>query len=239
MSVVVIISANIEWDAIRRIFPDADLQVSPYGQCFETYLEVSSERRAVVFFHGGWGKISAAASAQYAIDQWSPNLVVNLGTCGGFEGGVEKDTVVLVERTVVYDIVEQMLDTEEAIRDYTTEIDLSWLSEPYPHPVLRTVLVSADRDLMAEDISYLKSKYGAVAGDWESGAIAWVANRNQVRCLILRGVTDLVGAEGGEAYEGNVQIYVENTEKIMNDLVLHLPNWIDQASRSSYKGSHL
>ena len=239
MSVVVIISANIEWDAIRRIFSDADLQVSPYGQCFETYLEVSSEQRVVVFFHGGWGKISAAASAQYVIDQWNPNLVVNLGTCGGFEGGVEKNTIVLVERTVVYDIVEQMLDTEEAIRDYTTEIDLSWLNEPYPHPVLRTVLVSADRDLMAEDISYLKSKYDAVAGDWESGAIAWVANRNQVRCLILRGVTDLVGAEGGEAYEGNVQIYVENTEKMMNGLVQHLPNWLEKASGSSYKGSHL
>ena len=229
MFVVVIISANIEWDSIGRIFPDADLQVSPYGQWFETHLDIKGGQQSVIFFHGGWGKISAAASAQYAIDQWSPNLVVNLGTCGGFESGVEKDTIVLVERTVVYDIVEQMLDAEEAIRDYTTEIDLSWLSEPYPHPVLRTVLVSADRDLVAEDISVLKSKYGAVAGDWESGAIAWVANRNKVRCLILRGVTDLVGAEGGEAYEGNVQIYVENTERIMNDLVLHLPNWIEQA----------
>ena len=239
MFVVVIISANIEWDAIGRIFPDADLQVSPYGQWFETHLDIKGGQQSVIFFYGGWGKISAASSAQYAIDRWSPNLVVNLGTCGGFESGVEKDTIVLVERTVVYDIVEQMLDAEEAIRDYTTEIDLSWLSEPYPHPVLRTVLVSADRDLVAEDISVLKSKYGAVAGDWESGAIAWVANRNKVRCLILRGVTDLVGAEGGEAYEGNVQIYVENTERIMNDLVLHLPNWIEQASRSSHKGSHL
>ncbi len=40
-------------------------------------------------------------------------------------------------------------------------------------------------------------------------------------------------------HQRNVQIYVENTEKIMNDLVLHLPNWIEQASRSSHKGSHL
>ena len=239
MFVVVIISANIEWDAIGRIFSDADLQASPYGQWFETHLDIKGGQQSVIFFHGGWGKISAASSAQYAIDRWSPNLVVNLGTCGGFKGGVEKDTIVLVERTVVYDIVEQMLDAEEAIRDYTTEIDLSWLSEPYPHPVLRTVLVSADRDLVAEDISVLKSKYGAVAGDWESGAIAWVANRNKVRCLILRGVTDLVGSEGGEAYEGNVQIYIENTERIMNDLVLHLPNWIEQASRSSHKGRYL
>ena len=229
MSVVVIISANIEWQAVRRIFSDSDLQVSPYGKWFETHLEVSGERQAMVFFHGGWGKIAAAASTQYAIDRWSPNFVMNLGTCGGFEGEVEKGEIVLVERTVVYDIIEQMLDAEEAIRDYTTEIDLSWLSEPYPHPVLRTVLVSADRDLMAEDILALKSKYGAVAGEWESGAIAWVANRNKVKCLILRGVTDLVGDGGGEAYEDNVQIYIENTEQIMDDLVLHLPKWIDQA----------
>ena len=233
MFVVVIISANIEWDAIGRIFPDADLQVSPYGEWFETHLDIKGGQQSVIFFYGGWGKISAAASAQYAIDRWSPNLMVNLGTCGGFEGGVEKDTIVLAERTVVYDIVEQMLDAEEAIRGYTTDIDLSWLNEPYPHPVLRTVLVSADRDLMVEDISALKSKYGAVAGDWESGAIAWVANQNKVRCLILRGVTDLVGSEGGEAYRGNVQIYVENTERIMNDLVLHLSKWIEQTMKSA------
>lgn len=226
MTIVVIISANIEWKAVRRILPQAAPQESPYGEWFETDIGLGDERQPVIFSHGGWGKISAAASAQYVIDRWSPDLMVNLGTCGGFEGEVERDTVVLVERTVVYDIVEQMVDAEEAIRDYSTEIDLSWLSEPYPHPVLRTVIVSADRDLMPEDIPALKSKYGAVAGDWESGAIAWVANRNQVRFLILRGVTDLVGDGGGEAYEGKVQIYVENTERVMNDLILQLPEWV-------------
>ena len=41
-----------------------------------------------------------------------------------------------------------------------------------------------------------------MALDWESGAIAWVAARNQTRCLILRGVTDLVGEAGDEAYDG-------------------------------------
>lgn len=226
MTVVVIISANIEWNAVRRILPEATPQASPYGEWFETHLDLGDDRQSIIFFHGGWGKISAAASAQYVIDRWSPDLIVNLGTCGGFEGEVEKNTVVLVERTVVYDIVEQMVDAEEAIRDYSTEIDLSWLSEPYPHPVLRTVIVSADRDLMPKDTPDLKSKYGAVAGDWESGAIAWVANRNQVRCLILRGVTDLVGDGGGEAYAGQVQIYVENTKRVMNDLILQLSKWL-------------
>jgi adenosylhomocysteine nucleosidase len=92
--------------------------------------------------------------------------------------------------------------------------------------VQRTLLVSADRDLLAEDIPRLKADYGAVAGDWESGAIAWVAARNQTRCLILRGVTDLVGGSGGEAYEGNIHVFVEGTKKILGQLVEALPAWL-------------
>lgn len=49
-----------------------------------------------MFFHGGWGKIAAVASAQYVIDRWSPELLVNLGTCGGFEGEITKGTIILV-----------------------------------------------------------------------------------------------------------------------------------------------
>jgi adenosylhomocysteine nucleosidase len=103
---------------------------------------------------------------------------------------------------------------------------LSWLREPYPQSVRRTLLVSADRDLIVEDIPQLKAQYGAVAGDWESGAIAWVATQNNTRCLILRGVTDLVGASGGEAYDGNKHVYHENARTIMEQLVKALPAWL-------------
>ena len=180
-------------------------------------------------FHGGWGKIAAAASAQYVLDRWAPQLLVNLGTCGGFQGDIEKGEIILVERTLVYDIVEQMVDPQAAIAHYATDIDLSWLGQDYPQTVRRTLLVSGDRDLVMDDIPRLKAEYGAVAGDWESGAIAWVAARNNTRCLILRGVTDLVGAGGGEAYDGNVQVFVEGAARILKRLVDALPAWIARA----------
>ena len=166
--VIVIISATVEWNAITEIYPDAEKLVSPYGQWFSVDLDVSGEIMSVLFFQGGWGKISAAASTQYVIDRWSPLLLVNLGACGGFEGKIEKGTIILVERTIVYDIIEQMLDAEDAVEYYTTEVDLSWLVPPYPQEVNRTFLVSGDRDLMVEDIPELTAKFGAVAGDWES-----------------------------------------------------------------------
>ena len=63
-------------------------------------LAIGGRSEPVLFFHGGWGKIAAAASTQYVIDRWSPTLLVNLGTCGGFEGEIEKGTIRLILRGV-------------------------------------------------------------------------------------------------------------------------------------------
>ena len=128
-------------------------------------------------------------------------------------------------QTIVYDILEQMSDPVEAISQYSTELDIAWLPDQLPHPVVRGLLVSADRDIVTSDIPGLVEKYAAVAVDWESGAIAWVAKKNGLRCLILRGVTDLVGATSGEAY-GNIGIFHENTKSVMKTLIGQLPDWL-------------
>ena len=141
--------------------------------------------------------------------------MINLGTCGGFAGQIERGVILLVERTLVYDIIEQMGDPEEAVRHYSVDLDLSWLGGPYPQPVQRSLLVSADRDICLPDIPMLIGRYSAAAADWELGAIAWVSQRAGVRCLILRGVTDLVGEQGGEAY-GAIEVFHEGTRQVMS-----------------------
>jgi adenosylhomocysteine nucleosidase len=223
MKIVVLISANAEWRSVKPLFPQATIHVSPIGEWIEA--------KVVTFFHGGWGKISAAATTQYVIDHFQPDLLVNLGTCGGFVGHIETGTIILVEKTIVYDIIEQMGDADEAIEHYSTDIDLSWLDENLPLSVVRGLMVSGDRDIVVEDIPMLVEKYGAVAADWESGAIAWVANKNRVRCLILRGVSDLVGGDGGEAY-GKLELFQQRTNDIMQRLVDQLDNWIKAADRA-------
>jgi adenosylhomocysteine nucleosidase len=199
-AVVVIVSANIEWRAVRRILSEFDVQSSPFGERFVA--KIGEKARRVLFFHGGWGKIAAAASAQYVIDHCAPSLVVNLGTCGGFQGAVERGTVIL---------------------------DLGWIRRPFPHDVVRSLMVSGDRDLAVEEVPRLSREFGAIVGDWESGSIAWVARRNNVRALILRGVSDLVGSSGGEAYDGNTHVFEQNVERIMERLIDQLPDWIERS----------
>jgi adenosylhomocysteine nucleosidase len=224
--ILVTVSADAEWRVVEELYPGITKSTSPFGSWFID----PARPYPILFFQSGWGKISAAASTQYAIQRWNPRLIINFGTCGGFNGKIRSGEILLVDETVVYDILEQMGDQQEALAHYTTVLDLSWLQNPYPIQVRRGRLISADRDILPQDIAILQSNFGAVAADWESAAISWVAKRNKVACLILRGVSDLVDqSSGGEVY-GRPDQFITGSQSVMRALLQSLPGWIQSAS---------
>jgi adenosylhomocysteine nucleosidase len=223
MNLVVVVSANAEWEAVKPSYSQAEIQHYLYGEFFQAMIH----EWPVLFFHTGWGKTASAAALQHIVDLHRPDLVINLGTCGGFKGVVERGEVILVERTFMYDIVE-MMDTADVTDYYASALDLTWLAEPYPYLVRRGLIASADSDLIPEKIPFLTSR-GALAADWESAALAWVAQKNKVRLLILRAVSDIVSEEGGEVYD-QIEIFNERAKEIMKQLVMRLPGWLEAIS---------
>lgn len=224
----VAISANMEWRALKKIWKNEKWQKgSPYGEYFFKKIKTKSGKsHKVLFFHQGWGKVDAAGGTQYVISRWQPQVLFNLGTCGGFENKIKKFDVVLATKTVIYDIVEKMGDSKEAVDYYSKTMNAEWLGSSYPTKVIPTTLVSADKDLFPNEITRLGKTYKAIAGDWESGAIAHVAAKNKVKTVILRGVTDVVTTKSGEAY-GNFALFEKNTKKVMKILFDMLPAWIE------------
>ncbi len=228
-NVVALISSNTEWKIMRAMFPQAAVEKTPFGEQFE----ICIANKDVLLFHGGWGKVSAAATTQYCIDQYRPALLVNLATCGGFAGLATVGEVVCVEECVIYDIVEQMSDPQEAIDFYTTKIELSWLRPEWLPGVDMARIASADKDLIIEEIPQLIEKYQVRVGDWESGPIAWVAQRNRQRLLILRGVTDLVGPRGGEVYD-DMPEYEQRTRQVMGNLMQVFAGFLAEAGTTLF-----
>ena len=215
------ISAGAEWRGLLPHYPGVEIVTTPYGESFCDQIAGQN----VCFMHGGWGKVAAAGSTQYAIDRWSPERIINIGTCGGFEGLIKQRDVILVKKTIIYDIFEQMTDPDQAVVKFSVEFDLSWLPDPPPQSVRIDTLLSADRDINPDEIPWLIEKFDAAAADWESGAIAWVARRNNLPCLILRAVSDLVGFASSEAY-GDYPYFEEQCQGIMANFAQHLPEWI-------------
>jgi adenosylhomocysteine nucleosidase len=231
--VVALISATAEWKILVAQFPDATLHRSPFGAWFVHRL--GSED--VVFFHGGYGKVSAAGSTQYAIDRWHPRLLVNLGTCGGFGGERKVGDVVLASETIIYDVIELMGDPAEAIEDFHTRLDPTLWPARLASRVVVAPLVSADRDLDPAAVAQLAAKYHASAGDWESGAIAWIAAHNHTPVIILRGVTDVIDHAGVNPTYNAVEVWQQASVAVMATLVSLLGEAMPElASSPTWRG---
>ncbi|HEX3479357.1 MAG TPA: 5'-methylthioadenosine/S-adenosylhomocysteine nucleosidase [Kofleriaceae bacterium] len=213
--VVAMISASAEWKVLRAQLPEAPQHDAPFGE----WLIHRLGGQDVVFFHGGYGKVAAAGSTQYAIDRWHPALVVNLGTCGGFGGERKVGDIVLASETTIYDIVERMGDPDEAIADFRTRLDTSAWPARLAGRVAVGPIVSADRDLDPAAVAGLAARYHTGAGDWESGAIAWVASHNHTRVLILRGVTDVIDAAGNDPTYNDLDAWQRASVAVMASLV--------------------
>jgi adenosylhomocysteine nucleosidase len=222
----VLISADAEWQAALEYLDPVSCLPNPYTEHF--FSEING--KAVVFLHGGWGKVSAAATTQFCIDTWHPEAIINLGTCGGLAGAVSVGETLLIDKTVFYDIHERMSDPEKAVRFYTTQFDLSFIKKPYPQAVRVSSLASADQDIDPELVTILRDQFHVIAADWESAAIAWVAQHNTAPCLILRTVSDLVSEAGGEIYSDEAAGFTERSRSIMQKLLEILPEWIRAVS---------
>ena len=209
---VAMISASAEWNAIADRYPAQ--AHTPYGD----FVVGSLGAERVIFFHGGYGKVNAAGSTQYAIDRWHPQLLINLGTCGAFGHDLHVGDIVLANATTIYDIYEAMGDADEAIADFKTKLDTSRWPAQLASRVHLEPLISADRDLIPAEIAKLRAKYDAGAGDWESGAIAYVATKNHTRVVILRGVTDVLD-ENQSPTTGNLALWQQQTAKVMATLL--------------------
>jgi len=220
MRTIILISANTEWNEVKKFLQPDHINNNLYGECFDFILD----NHPVTLLHAGWGKTASAGAMQYVIDRLHPDITINLGTCGGIGDLVSLNETILVEGTFMYDILDLMGSSNTPTRYYYSQLDLSWLPEPFPHSVRKGILASADSDLRSEKITLLKSQ-GAIAADWESGTLAWVANKNKARLLILRTVSDMVTEKGGEVY-GNIKLYKERTQGIMRKLLEQLPDWL-------------
>jgi adenosylhomocysteine nucleosidase len=218
----IIVSADAEWVAIKPLFTNIRLERSPFGEFFHKTIE----KQPVLFFQGGWGKVAAAASTQFVLDTFRPKYLINLGTCGGVEGRIRRFDIVAVERVIIYDVYEAMGDSSEAIAHYMTDLHVP---ESLPLSIIRTTLYSGDRDLTPVHLRELERTFQPRVVDWESGAIAWVARRNGIPVLILRGVTDLANMDKMEAQD-NLSLFQENASYVMRKLVQDLPLYLKAAA---------
>jgi adenosylhomocysteine nucleosidase len=211
------ICSELEWESAKSILKIKRnvLQRQPFGE----YFARSFGQHECICYHSGATKTRAAAACQFAIDTWHPNAIVNLGTCGGVLKNVGKLNVILANKTFQYDIIQKFGNPSSRFKkDLGTSIDISWINlTRVPTEIYIGTIASADQDLDVEDRVLLQGKK-VLAADWESDSIAKICELNKIKCLILRGVSDIPEKRRKSKEDIQERDYKKNTRIIMREL---------------------
>ena len=152
----------------------------------------------ILAYAGGIGKVNAAMSAQYFIDRYQPDWIVNAGVAGSFHD-LPIGTVVLAEDFVQHDIDTSAVD---GVPGLIPTLNLTALPTDQPDragAILAGLGVAFTRGRVATgDVFMTKGdRANAVATEFsptlcemEGCAIAQVCLRNQVKFTALKSVSD-------------------------------------------------
>lgn len=174
-----------------------------------------------VLIESGIGKVNAALSAQYLIDNYKVEYILNFGSVGGISGKTEILKYYAVDKCCQYDFDLSALDNVPIgyIQDYDTVYFYTKTDKLSFLPKLS--LASSDHFTeKPADIETISALDCSIF-DMEGGAIAQVCTANNVPLYIFKGITDTHGS-------GNdINTFYQNLRTVCNgfyDILLKFVN---------------
>lgn len=185
----------------------------PYGEWFMRTLDDVE----LVFYSTGVRKANGVGANQYMLSRFELQKVIVVGTCAGIDDTFGKLDVFVPHRAVQYDCT--VKEVEPLIKpSFIVEIPLAHYGDDF----LTGTIATADRAVVMWN-DYLELKeHDITIADTEAGAIAYICQKNDVECVIIKGISDFPTDERqGDAVASNaeqINVYLANTPKVMTKI---------------------
>jgi adenosylhomocysteine nucleosidase len=185
----------------------------PYGEYFTRIINDTE----LVFYSTGVGKVNGVSGNQYMISKFNLTKVIVAGTCAGIDDKFSNLDIFVPDKAVQYDCT--VKEIEPLIKQsFIVDIALS----KYGNDFYTGTIGTADKAVvMWKDYLELKENEITIA-DTEAGAIAYICKKNDVECIIIKGISDFPTDErNSDKFESNIvqiNVYLENTPKVMNKI---------------------
>ena len=163
--------------------------------------------RAVALFSGVC-KVNAAIAAQLLIDRFGVNLIVNAGTCGGMDDGLEVFTTVIATESAYHDVDGDILTDFHPWMEtaaFASDATLLALATKAVQAAGLAGRVAFGRMVTGEAFitegarARINERFRPLSVDMETAAIAHVCYVNSIPFIAIRTVTDTSAHGGREA----------------------------------------
>lgn len=172
------------------------------------------------------GTIPASLMAAKALDIFTPDLVINAGTAGGFVncGCKIGDVYLSSDYFCFHDRRIPLPGFEQYGRGSYPSFDTRRMAEVLQ--LKRGAVSTGDSlDFVARDLELIKEN-GATVKDMEAAAIAWVCKAYQIDMFAIKAVTDLVDGEDTTAGQFMKNLHLASVN--LQQSVLRVLNFLEQ-----------
>ena len=207
----VLISSKKEFNELLKIYNIGEdyLEKYPFGEYYRTEFR----GKDIVFFRSGIRKINASAAAQYMIDKFNLEKLIVIGTCTSSNEGLNYGDIIIPSKVIDYDYIIRELEEEIDEELYLVPDQVSMPNEYYGG-----VLGTSDKALVLwSDYTFLASN-SIDASDLESYAVLKICKTNNVKCIIIKGVTDKP-MRSMDGYNEQLDVYEENLPIVMKKII--------------------
>lgn len=207
----VLISSKKEFNELLKIYNIGEdyLEKYPFGEYYRTEFR----GKDIVFFRSGIRKINASAAAQYMIDKFNLEKLIVIGTCTSSNEGLNYGDIIIPSKVIDYDYIIRELEEEIDEEVYLVPDQVSMTNEYYDG-----VLGTSDKALVLwSDYTFLASN-SIDASDLESYAVLKICKTNNVKCIIIKGVTDKP-MRSMDGYNEQLDVYEENLPIVMKKII--------------------
>lgn len=178
-----------------------------------TIYECKRGERDLVIARAGIGKVNAAICAQFLIDRFNCETIINVGVAGGIGEGVKINDIVISTDCVEHDfdggegvsIIPRMDTSVFVASKKLLEAAKSAAEDINGIDIHFGRIVSGDQFIdSAEKKNWLVKTFGALATEMEGAAIAHTCYVNKIPFLVIRSISDAADENAMQNFEGNV-----------------------------------
>lgn len=166
------------------------------------------------------GKVHAAAVTQLVIDNITPDWIINVGVCGGFEKAVQIGDVIMPDRVIQYDIDQTKIGYPLGRIHHIEKIALPLKTFSLPKSLWSTGLcLTADKFLSEKNEGKtLVDLFHPSIVDMELGSIAQVCYLNQVKLAALKSPVDIVEKVEGSNFKTRINLAMDQINHSLKKL---------------------
>ena len=179
--------------------------------------------KEITLIFSGIGKVSASLATQVLIDNYKLEYVFNFGSVGAVNSNIKVKDFYLIDKCMQFDFDLREIDDVEL--GYNQDYDRVFFENHKINVdgIEYATLGTSDKFTSKKEIIEEIISLGIDVRDMEGGAIAQVCTSNNVKLIMLKGITDVygLGTDGQQFVQNLITVsnaFPSKIEKIFNVL---------------------